>query len=207
MQNSNRIEIIEVDKALAILEAKRASLLSEKAVIENNIETTSVRIFDNAAAKLLLTEVNHDMKMAIKSSVEHLVSYALNYIYYPGHKFEIVFETRRNQQEVDFYLEDSCRVQLKKPFVGKGGGKVMIVALVLQLALIEQFNLTSTVFLDEIGKMVDMSVIDRLAEFLKFYSEKFGKQLIYITHHTDLETVADKVICIQKVNGVSAVKA
>lgn len=205
MLNSNAVELSEAGKLLAVLEDRLTAAENDKKAVESNMVITAKNVGNFSGAKLLLTEVNHEMKESIKNGIEHLVSYALNYIYYPGHKFEIVFETRRNQQEVDFYVTDSCTVQLKKPFVGKGGGKVMIISLVLQLAVIEQFNLTSTVFLDEIGKMIDMTVIDRVAEFLAFYSEKFGKQLIYITHHADLENVADNVVKIVKTDGVSEV--
>lgn len=205
MYNSNATELSEAGKLLAVLEDRFVAAERELKAVENNVVISTKNVSNFSSAKLLLTEVNHEMKESIKNGIEHLVSYALNYIYYPGHKFEIVFETRRNQQEVDFYVTDSCTVQLKKPFVGKGGGKVMIIALVLQLAVIEQFNLTSTVFLDEIGKMIDMTVIDRVAEFLAFYSEKFGKQLIYITHHADLENVANNIIKVYKADGKSEV--
>lgn len=169
-----------------------------KSILEKEDTVKSLELI-----KSFMVNLNNQVKSTIKTNIETIVNTGLAYIYDTTHDFKIVFVEKRKQQEVEFFLDG---IQLKKPFIGKGGGKIVVVGLLLQLAFIEQFKLTNTIFLDEVGKMVDMRAIDKVAKFLKAYSVKFNKQLIFITHHEELEETADIVFKISKPKTVSEVQ-
>ena len=60
--------------------------------------------------------------------------------------------------------------------------------------------------LDEPGKMISAEYLPNVAEFLKQYLKKTGRQGIMITHHEPLAEVADVSYRVQQVNGISEVE-
>ena len=165
-------------------------------------------ITENDQLQILLRNVSEYAKTQVKIHIEKVVSNALNVVYGGNHKFTLVIEERRNQHEVDYFLDDGLTVvKIEKPFVGKGGGKITVVSLALQLAVCELAGVTGPISLDEISKMLDSEARINLAYFLKEYSEKFERQIILITHHKELAEAADLHIHVKKeANGLAKVE-
>jgi DNA repair ATPase RecN len=183
-------------------------LISDKEKFKKQMLQNNKQLLLNRKTVLFLTAVSEETKKNVISSLESIVSMALNCVYGDGHKFEIVLENRRNQVEADFFIDDSnTRIQLKKPFVGKGGGKVTIAAFALQLAIIEYSNITGPLFLDEITRYVDKQAVGNVALFLKEYSLSNERQVINITHHEEVAETADIKYGISKdKNGAAIVR-
>ena len=59
--------------------------------------------------------------------------------------------------------------------------------------------------LDEPGKMISKEYLPNVAEFLKQYATKTGRQIILVTHHEALADVADVGYVVKQENGVSEV--
>lgn len=80
-----------------------------------------------------------------------------------------------------------------EPESARGGGYVDIVSLALRLALLElsRPRPAGPILLDEPAKMVSAEFLPNLAEFLKSYAAKTGRQIIAVTHHKTLAEVAD----------------
>lgn len=80
-----------------------------------------------------------------------------------------------------------------EPESARGGGYVDIVSLALRLALLElsRPRPEGPILLDEPAKMVSAEFLPNLAEFLKSYAAKTGRQIIAVTHHETLAEVAD----------------
>jgi len=58
---------------------------------------------------------------------------------------------------------------------------------------------------DEPGKMISREYLPNVAEFLKQYAAKTGRQIIMVTHHEVLADVADVGYVVKQENGVSEV--
>lgn len=197
----SKIDAIIKDKSSKLseltgsLKGLEATKDSHKKTILNN--TTQMLL--NKKVVLLLTAVSEATKKSVISNLQNVVSAALNCVYGEGHRFIIVLENRRNQVEADFFIEDgnTC-IQLKRPFVGKGGGKVTIAAFALQMAVIEYAEVKGPLFLDEVTRYVDRQAVSKVALLLKEYSLNNGRQVINITHHEEVAETADIKYAISK---------
>jgi DNA repair exonuclease SbcCD ATPase subunit len=195
-----------LSRSLTIKEGERSILRKELLEHEAKLSVNKQFIKDNDILQILLKHTSEYAKTTVKTNIENIVSSALNVIYGGSHVFSITVEDRRNQHEVDYWLDDGfAKVQLKKPFAGKGGGKITVVALALQLAIIEQLEVEGPIFLDEVGKMIDSTAILNLGFFLKEYAQKFKRQVILVTHHTELADMSDNILCVTKKNGIATV--
>jgi len=161
-----------------------------------------------AKAKALVNTVLVESRKRVVSSIEKVVSSALNEVYGEGHRFEIDVVYRRGQPEVDYYIVDgNTRIQLKKPFIGKGGGKVTVAAFALQLAVIQYAGVSGTLFLDEITRYVDADAVIAVANLMKNYTEKTGRQIVNVTHHDSVSEASDITYKVsKKPSGVAVVK-
>jgi DNA repair exonuclease SbcCD ATPase subunit len=193
-------------RSLYIRKGKRDTLRDDLCIVQKRIAEQKQFLKDNDVLQILLKHTSEYAKSTVKQNIENIVSAALNVVYGGTHVFTITIEDRRNQHEVDYWLDDGfTKVQLKRPFAGKGGGKITVVALALQLAVLEQLNVQGPVFLDEVGKMVDSTAILNLGHFLKEYAKDFNRQVILITHHAELADMADTVLQVTKKAGLAYV--
>ena len=164
--------------------------------IEKDLEILSqvLEIYNN---------INSYLQHNNKKIIEDFVSKGLTYIYNEDHKFEMRIVDKRNKKIIEFWLKDNnTEIQLKSPFVGKGGGKIDSISLLLKIAVILQLGLTSTIFLDEVTKQVDFNATERIIEFLKDFQEENENQIILITH----KDVAAADIYINKKDGESYIE-
>jgi len=189
-KKSSEVNNLVINKS--VLEKKIEDLLN------NELKLTKELIL-NRKASLLLNKTSEETKKSIIGSLEAIVSSALNIVYGEGHRFKIVMETRRNQPEVDYYIDDgNTEIQLKKPFIGKGGGKITVAAFALQLAVVEYADITGPLFLDEVTRYVDSEAVKRVALLIRDYAESNNRQIINITHHDEVAENSDIKIRVSK---------
>lgn len=93
------------------------------------------------------------------------------------------------------------------PEDARGGGITDVVSLALRLALLElaRPKPEGPVLLDEPGKMISAEYVPNLAEFLRQYAKRTGRQVIMVTHHEALADVADTAYRVEQRNGISEV--
>jgi DNA repair exonuclease SbcCD ATPase subunit len=197
--NSIKVLLDEKNTNLVKLQVKYELLCEEIKTDLKTISDNNLLLLLNTKVKLLFADASAEAKATVITKLENTVTAALNAVYGPGHKFIIQLEERRNQYEADFYIEDqNTLIQLKKPFVGKGGGKVTIAAMALQLAIIEYAGITGPVLLDEITKFVDLEAVNNVAKLLKDYSTTNSRQVINVTHHEAVAEQADVTVSVKK---------
>jgi ABC-type enterochelin transport system ATPase subunit len=87
----------------------------------------------------------------------------------------------------------------------RGGGVVETASFALRIAALEWLGYKGPLLLDEAYKsMSNDSKIDKVAQFLKKYSETSGRQIIFATHKADtFSGYADNIVNISKINGIS----
>lgn len=200
--------LLAVDKKLKLLDktiTKKEYELSELRKTTDYV-TDRLRVLNdlrrlNSNILQLLRTVSAKAKESVIFHLEKIVTAALCFIYGGGHEFSIELIERRNRHEVNYYIYDgNIKVQLKKPFVGRGGGKVTLAATALQLAIVEYMEVGGILLLDEITKYADIDAVENVAAFLKDYAKANNRQIVNITHHEAVKEAAGTLINIVKDN-------
>lgn len=201
---SSRLQ--QVDEYIKTKATERLMLRARREAISKKAAGIEEIIQENEYIQIIYKQASLRAKLSVKNAIEELVSHALNIVFGGNHKFIIDMVERRNQFELDFYIDDGyVKIHVKKPFAGKGGSKVSLASIAIKLALVVQTNTTGILCLDEITKMVDNESRPNVVYFIKEFAETFSKQVIFITQDHELAEVADNVLFIDKVNGQAIV--
>lgn len=193
-------------------------------------EANVINLLGNISkAKLLLEMVVRSTEIRVKSYIEPFVTEALDFIFNQNLKFHIVFIDRRGQIEVDFIVLPSNKVeedyqtylndvvtyeqefdQLVKIYRNinyfYGGAVQEILGVVLRLVMIELLQIKGPVCLDEPTSSFHEQYAARVGVFIKSLSERFNRQIIYVTHSHALAAAANKVYEVKKDRGISRVE-
>ena len=171
--------------------------------------------------QVLLSKASEFAREQLKQRIEQTVTAALAAIFNDSSmKFEIEMKDIGGKPAADWRVVSCYDVPAKagdedvkisaytvvaSPEDAKGGGVTDVVSLALRLALLELSRPRpgGPVLLDEPGKMISKEYLPNVAEFLKQYAAKTGRQVILITHHEALADVADVGFKVGQVNGVS----
>lgn len=200
----------------ALAEEKRATVIAKRAkkdLLEEQLtaqETLAAALKDQALllekVQTLLQKTSEYARQQARGRIEEIVTSALTVVFGEGYRFRIDLVTRANRVEADYYLQSGeLETQLSQPDFGRGGGVIDVITLALRLAILELSGNKGPVFLDEIGKMVSAEYAENVAYFLKEYSQRFGRQIILITHNEKLMGVGDKTFRVTQKNGESVV--
>lgn len=123
--------------------------------------------------------------------------------------FEIILRTVGGQPAAQWEVQSLYGDTLVAgdPESARGGGVSDIVSLALRLALLElaRPKPQGMVMLDEAGKHISREYLPNVAEFLKQYAQRTGRQICLVTHADPLAEVADVSYRVTQVDGISAV--
>jgi len=194
-----------VERVKAIRDEKQHQLdLKQQQRQKFNVEIDELK-----AVGLLLEKCNITARKVIKDEVESLVSNALQSVFEdPTITFNIEFTSRRNQIEADFslsFIKDEKRVKgnIKDTY---GGGVVDVVSMSLRLILMELLKIDGPILLDEPGRMISREYVENFGKFLYSICKKFDRQIILITHNTELAEYANKKITVGIKDGKTWIK-
>jgi DNA repair ATPase RecN len=183
---------------------RRADEVIRERVARRNLLEDQLADFD--LVQILLTETSDYARRQAKERMEQIVTQALSVVFSKDYSFEIKLDVKANQPVALYYLHsEGVTTQLKPPDYDRGGGIADIVSLALRLAVGELSNIKGPLFLDEIGKHVSQEYSQNVAYFLKQYSEKFDRQIVLITHNTELAQIGDQSLGVRIKKGVSEV--
>jgi ABC-type Mn2+/Zn2+ transport system ATPase subunit len=178
--------------------------------LQTLISDTQSDIKNKKEAHLLtLAFISQRRETAIKS-IEDMGSYALRAIY--GDDYKLYFlrnEEKKNSAAFKMEVGIESNFKSKKLITGltgeRGGGVVETASFALRIAALEWLGYKGPLLLDEAYKsMSNDSKIDKVAQFLKKYSETSGRQIIFATHKADtFSGYADNIVNISKINGIS----
>lgn len=175
----------------------------EKAVLEQKIS--------------LYVKVNEIYKKAAeyarensKSTIESIVTRALEAIFPGDIKFKIELAEKANKPTADFLVTSTLAhdfVITNDPQEARGGGVVDIISLALRIALMETCHIPQQVplVLDEPAKHVSDEYVANVAAFLHEVIKAFDRQIIMVTHNHQLATAGDTVYEVKMENGESRV--
>jgi DNA repair exonuclease SbcCD ATPase subunit len=188
---------------LALLETQRA----EK---QMQFQRTTKDIEAWQQVQLFLTEISEYSRQQLKLRIEETVTAALQAVFMNDRiRFEITIRTLDGKPAADWTVVNSFDdvTVSASPEDSKGGGVTDVVSLALRLALLElaRPKPQGPIILDEPGKMISREYLPNVAEFLKQYLQKTGRQGIIITHAEALAEVADVSYRVSQTNGISEV--
>ena len=188
----------KIDRSKAkreLLETQRTEAVKKKTEAEEQLGIFGM-------VQILLQKTSDYARQQVKTRIEDVVSEALNVVFGGSHKFMIDLTLRGNQPIAEYYLNDGTTVtKLEKPDYDRGGGKVDIIALSLRLAVGEMAATPGPLFLDEVGKHVSKEYAPSVAYFLKEYSANFDRQIILITHNSDLAEIGETSLSVKRTQG------
>ena len=171
----------------------------------------------------LLSKASEFARQQLKQRIEQTVTAALAAIFADSTmRFEIEMKDIGGKPAADWRVVSCYEIPAKagdedvkisaytvvaSPEDAKGGGVTDVVSLALRLALLElsRPRVEGPVLLDEPGKMISKEYLPNVAEFLKQYAAKTGRQIFMVTHHDVLADVADVGYKVTQENGVSEV--
>ena len=161
--------------------------------------------------QVLLGKVSEFAREQLKKQIEATVTAGLQAILQDDEiRFVIEMATIGGKPSADWKIITTRGEQpiTASPEDAHGGGIVDIVSLCLRAALLELSRPKpgGPFLLDEPGKMISAEYLPNVAEFLKQYLKKTGRQGIMITHHEPLAEVADVSYRVSQENGVSEVE-
>ncbi|SDY49380.1 ATPase [Thermoactinomyces sp. DSM 45892] len=157
--------------------------------------------------RILFQKASDYARQQAKAQLELLVTRALQMVFGPAFSFIIeLSEAGKNPSAEFFVVTDWDGMQVKnKPQDSRGGGIVDIISLALRIALITtiQPRVEGPLILDEPGKHVSKDYVVPMVQFLQLISQTYGRQIILVTHNSDLTESADEVYEVRLNGGKS----
>lgn len=175
---------------------KYESLLKSKEEKEKKLNKLKDNSITYDKARLLLLKTAEYQRLQVKKDMEDLVTKALQYIREEDISFFIDKKEVRGRIEYDFKIITNRNgiKTVTDVMESRGDGVSDIVALALDIAMIELSGVSGPIILDEPAKQVSKNYINNIGEFLKDLSIAFDRQIIMITHNKDLMYVGDNKI-------------
>jgi DNA repair exonuclease SbcCD ATPase subunit len=204
-------------------QGQRDLLISQRREKEEELSAARADIELWRDVQVLLSKASEFARQQLKTRIEQTVTAALSAIFNDSSmRFEIEMKDMGGKPAADWRVVSCYKIPAKagdedvkisaytvvaSPEDAKGGGVTDVVSLALRLALLElsRPRVEGPVLLDEPGKMISKEYLPNVAEFLKQYAAKTGRQIILVTHHEALADVADVGYQVKQENGVSEV--
>lgn len=172
--------------------------LDQQSQLEASLERVSV----------FLTTFAEEAQDELQRKIEGLVTHALQTIFGEEMVFKMEQSTKRNQANVDFFIESQMGAQLVRTPVldARGGGVAAVVGFILRLVLLVLTpGARRVLVLDETFAQVSDGYEPRVAEFLREVADKAHVQIIMVTHSAAYTDIADQVYRFRLVDGVTEV--
>lgn len=174
-------------------------------------ERNKARLLDVESERVILQKTSDKARESAKTRLESTMTTALQHVFGPNFSAEIEMKTSAGRPVAEIYVitdYGNGNIVRTKPEDSRGGGVVDIISIALRIAMIQLHNdppINGPIILDEPGKHVSADYSVKLSEFLKFISQQFGKQIIFVTHNDDLKSIADKSYTVTMNDGESIV--
>lgn len=197
----------DYNRAVGRLEA----LQEERGSVAMGISQAQSDIATWQQVQALFGKASDFARVQLKSRIEETVSAALQAVFEDNSEFRIHMRTLGGAPAAEWQLvsskgEAGTRV-ISDTEDGDGGAASDVVSLALRATLLElsRPKADGPVLLDEAGKHVSKEYSANVAQFLKHFARKTGRQVCLITHSEDLASVADISYRVDIIDGVSEV--
>ena len=189
------------------IEQKRSQEDMEKRVIllKTEIRQQTRNLSRLVDARDIVNIVTLATQKQAQGIIEEIITSILYTLYGSGYEAKLKFEVKRNKTEITpVLLKDGSERDLKKEV---GGGIVDVFSFGMRLVLwaMSMERTDNCLFLDEPFKNLGIKA-ELMSEILKKLSDKFGLQIIIITHDERLMVYSDKSCKVSQSKGISKVE-
>ena len=208
------MDIQPVEQAL---KQRRTSL--DRLQAENDVAAKQVLQFQTKMGELskllgigqealqVLEDIANSRRGKMKEQVEAIVTEALQLVYGPDVRVELVYDVKSGRSHVDIqFVKMTPAGEVKRTMEGIGGGVSDTISVPLRLLVLLSSRQTDRVcLLDEAYKHVDLERVERVAEFIKEIAGRLGIQVIMASHHEAMQDAADVVYAVSEKDGKSSI--
>jgi len=197
----------EVEKQLDEFGNNVGQLKGKVSLLTEQQNASSLLIQDCTKNEMLYTQavellsiIQKVTRDKITQSFEQIVTHALNYIFESDkYSFHLVFGKRGNLQELNFAVQTPDKNEPLDPLTTDAGGILNVISFALRVVLMEVSNpkVDGFILSDENFANLSADHIERASEFLKEVNTKFSRQIIAISHQTQMLDNADKLIKVE----------
>jgi DNA repair exonuclease SbcCD ATPase subunit len=177
--------------------ARRDLLISQRDSKSLDLDAATRNIATWQLVRALLNKVSDYARQQLKARIEETVTAALQAVFADDSvRFEISLREVGGKPAAEWVVISRYGTQelQTSPEDGDGGGICDVISLALRLALLElaRPKIGGPLVFDEPAKMVSAEYAPNLAEFLKSYARRTGRQIVMVTHNDTLAAAADK---------------
>lgn len=136
----------------------------------------------------LLNEVQQTTRNKIKNEFETLVTFIVQFVTEQHYQFKIEFNKRGNLQELDFRIQTPDNQDALDMLDSCGGGVIDLVSFALRIVLMETSvpKTKGCIIIDEGFKHLSSNYMERIPALLEELSKKLKRQIIIISHESEL---------------------
>ena len=183
---------------LNVLDEKNHELslaVKEVKKLDTQIKENDKLIFNLEKLKELIIKLGEQTQEEAFSYIEETITLALQSVYGTEYSFEIVSETKRDQQEITFSVNKGG-LKLEPRQDSLGGGVIDICSLALRMVMwtLERNSSCPIIILDEPFKNVSSQYREKASQMIKTISDMLNIQIIMVTHMSEYIDCSDNVI-------------
>lgn len=176
------------------LDGQRTLLSQQLIDSEEKILSLEELKLNSIKAAELLHCVQRATRDKIQIAFENTVTFALRAIYKQDYQFKLEFGQRGNIGELTFKLKSPDTEGFLDLEDCVAGGSLDIISLALRFTLLQILRSPGMIVIDEGTKMLSKNYRAAEHDFYEAMSTKLGRQLILITHSSELiEMAANKI--------------
>lgn len=170
-------------------------LQTRKASLETELERAKADKKEWELLRDLIVETANRVQLDVAERISSIVTLALSSTGF-DYAFKVSFVQRRGTTEADLlFVKNGEELD---PLSCSGGGALDIASFALRIAL-WSLNKTSNVFiLDEPFKFLSLDLQENAGNMLHALAEKFGLQIIMVSHNERIIAGADNLITVEK---------
>ena len=143
----------------------------------------------------ILRKLAQTTQEQIQNYISNIVTIGINTIFETKDKFIIEFEQKRNQVEVQFWIEN--KENRINPFDADGGGLCDLISFLLRIAFWSIERKGQVIILDEPFKHLSQDLHEKMSYLLKKLSTTLNLQFIIVSHSQEINAIADKYFLVQ----------
>ena len=172
------MKLAEAQLKLAKAEGQREALENAVAASKAQIASLEQRSNDIAQAVLAVQKIANELRANITAFFTTCVQSALDIVFPGSYKFCMEFNSRRDQAELDMWLDRNG--EKVSALDAAGGGVVDVISFALRTCCLLLSKKRPVLFLDEPFKFIRGEARDRLGELLNLLSVQSHVQIIMV---------------------------
>lgn len=198
MDYSLTIKRKELSDKVTTLKFRKAQIEAELASLKAQAEEAIKQHEFLGEVQLFLQTIAEDLRSAITSKLESVVTMCIQSVFGENYSFRIVPDTKRKVTVLDFFVVDHTGDEeiMLQPEDNFGGGMIDTIAIGLRFAMLKVVDNIpkAPMILDEPSKMVSADRAGAISKLIKELRDIYDIQVIMVTHSEELAELSDNTL-------------